>query len=132
MKKVYVLALAAMALAACNNSGKTTTAEQKTAATADTAAVAYKVVPAETKLAWLGKKVTGQHSGSVSVTEGILNVKDGAIQSGNFTIDIKSLKVEDETPADMKQKLTGHLLSPDFFNADSFNTAKFEVTNVTP
>lgn len=61
----------------------------------------------------------------------MLTVADGNITSGSFNIDIASLQVLDLT-GDDKGKLEGHLKSGDFFQADSFPTAKFEITSVAP
>lgn len=133
MKKYLSIMAAAVILAACGNSKeKSTTTDQKDVASADASAKTYKVVTDQTQLNWTGKKVTGQHHGTVTVSGGELSVKDGNIQAGSFTIDMKSIKDVDLTDAEMNQKLTGHLLSPDFFHADSFPTAKFEISSVTP
>jgi len=45
-----------------------------------------------TKLLWLGEKVTGQHTGTIKLQSGWLNWQDNKIVSGEFTIDMKSLK----------------------------------------
>ena len=80
------------------------------------------------EISWLG----GKHNGTFSITEGKISVKDGQVASGNFVIDIKSLKVLDLTDEAMNKKLAGHLLSKDFFEAEKFATGKFEITSVAP
>ena len=39
---------------------------------------------------WLGKKVTGQHNGTIMVKEGSLMTKGDAISGGHFVIDMQS------------------------------------------
>ena len=56
-------------------------------------------------------------------------VKDGNITGGNFVININSLKITDQDTSGVS-KLTAHLLSPDFFDAAKFGTARFEITGV--
>ena len=59
------------------------------------------------------------------------NATDGKVTAGSFTIDIKSLGL-DEKEEMFQTKLKGHLLSPDFFDAEKFGTAKFEISSVEP
>lgn len=115
-------------LAACSDSSKATSSEGEVAK-ASNAAVTYAVEGST--IEWVGKKVTGQHNGSIAVANGEIKVEDNAITAGNFTINMKTIKVLD-TPADNEYniKLTGHLNSPDFFNTDSFPTADFAITKV--
>jgi len=133
MKKIAFFLSAAAFLAACNNSGN---AEK--AATTDTQAVTatqgtpYKI-DSSTTITWTGFKPTGQHEGTFKVSEGSLLVNNNTLSGGSFTIDINSLNNLD-LANDAKQKagLEGHLKSPDFFNAEKYPTAKFEITSVEP
>lgn len=95
-------------------------------------AVKYKVDTANTTVTWKGSKVIGgSHNGTMDVSSGTFAVKDGKLESGNFIIDVKSLKVSD-IPADDEGngKLKGHLLSGDFFDAENHGSAAFSVTGV--
>ncbi len=49
----------------------------------------------------------------------------------SFTIDIKSMDLEQKGGV-FDSKLRPHLMSGDFFDADKFGTAKFEITGVQP
>jgi len=84
------------------------------------------------EVSWVGTKPVGKHNGTFAISEGKISVKDGQVTAGSFTIDMKSLKVVDLTDKDMNAKLAGHLTSADFFDAEKFATAKFEITNVAP
>ena len=81
-----------------------------------------KVNPAASDINWVGKKVTGQHNGSIAIKEGTLQFKKGALIGGNFTIDMTSIKVLD-LQGSSAGKLEGHLKSDDFFGTGSFPTA---------
>jgi hypothetical protein len=80
-----------------------------------------------TKLSWLGEKVTGQHTGTIKLQSGWLDWLDFKIVSGEFVIDMKSLK-----DSESNKMLEGHLKSDDFFSVDKFPTAKLVLTGSSP
>lgn len=89
----------------------------------------YEVSLKQSKVEWVGKKVTGQHNGTVNIKSGSLVVKDGMLKGGEFVMDmttITSLDLEGE----YQQKLNGHLKSADFFGVEKYPEAKFVITNV--
>jgi polyisoprenoid-binding protein YceI len=88
--------------------------------------------PATSKINWVGEKVTGSHSGLVSVTSGHALVKDGKLVGGEFDIGMNSITVTDIKDSKDNAKLTGHLKSDDFFSAEKFPVAKFVITKVEP
>ncbi|MCI0472621.1 MAG: YceI family protein [Ignavibacteria bacterium] len=79
---------------------------------------------------WLGKKVTGQHNGTIKFVKGDFNVDNGKVTGGKFEMDMNSIVVLDLTDAAMNAKLTGHLKSDDFFSSAKFPSSKFEITKV--
>ena len=86
-----------------------------------------------TMIAWRGYKPTGQHFGKIPATEGTLVVEGNTLAGGTFTFDITGLKIEDmEETDDSYGKLWGHLQSADFFDAENYPTATFEITGVEP
>lgn len=93
-------------------------------------AESYKVDKNESSVKWLGKKVTGQHNGTISFSEGTLEVTDGKPVSGVFVIDMNSMVNEDLTDPNWNQKLIGHLKSDDFFGVEKFPTSKLVITSV--
>ena len=114
-------------MTSCNQkSAETSEAEEASIASGQS--IAYAVNVNQSMLNWLGKKVTGQHNGTVNFSEGNLQVEEGKIVSGKFVFDMKSIKVLDLTDAKMNKTLTDHLISPDFFAVDSFPTSSFEIT----
>jgi polyisoprenoid-binding protein YceI len=81
----------------------------------------------KSKLLWLGEKVTGQHTGTINLQSGWINWQDNKIVSGEFSIDMASMK---DTEANAR--LEGHLKSDDFFGVEKFPTAKLVITGSTP
>ncbi len=79
---------------------------------------------------WIGKKVTGQHSGTITIKEGTLNLHDGHLSGGKVVIDMSSITCTDLKPEEGASKLVGHLSSPDFFNTESFATSTLDITAV--
>lgn len=90
-----------------------------------TAAVAQtkKVDIAKSKISWVGKKVTGQHNGEVSLKEGSLVFKGKKLTGGNFTVDMNSINTTDLKAGQGKEKLDGHLKADDFFGTDKYPTS---------
>lgn len=91
-------------------------------------AKAVKVNAAKSEITWLGKKVTGEHSGTISLKSGELNVDDKAIVGGQFVVDMTSIKNTDLTDAEWNGKLVGHLKSDDFFGVEKHPEAKLVIT----
>lgn len=81
------------------------------------------------KVEWMGKKVTGKHNGSIAIKEANLEMTDGKLTGGNFVIDMTTITVEDLS-GEMKGKLEGHLSSDDFFGVANHPTANLILTSV--
>jgi polyisoprenoid-binding protein YceI len=90
------------------------------------------ITPTESSINWVGRKVTGSHSGTVPVKNGEVLIEGNAIKSGNFGIDLSGIKVTDIADPKNNAKLVGHLLSPDFFAASAFPTAQFTIDSAVP
>lgn len=82
------------------------------------------------KIHWLAKKVTGQHEGFISISNGNLSVAKGKVTGGTFTIDMKSIVCTDITDAGYNQKFISHITTGDFFEVEKFPTATFKITKV--
>jgi polyisoprenoid-binding protein YceI len=90
----------------------------------------YVIDTSSSNVDWFGKKVTGEHNGSINIKEGSLEVAGGAIKGGTVVIDMQSIINEDIEDADYKAKLEGHLKSEDFFSVEKFPIAKLVLTDV--
>lgn len=80
----------------------------------------------KTTLSWLGEKVTGQHDGTIKLQSGWLSFKDNKIISGEFLIDMTTIK-----DASGNTRLEGHLKSDDFFGVEKYPVAKLVLTGST-
>ncbi len=133
MKNLFLALTAGLVtLVSCQtapDADQATATEQKEAA--NTTGENYTIDATGSKIGWIGTKTGGQHNGNFVLSDGSFTVSEGNLTGGSFTIDVTSLSVSDLT-GDDKAKLEGHLKSGDFFLADSFPTATFEITSVAP
>ena len=120
-----------LAVAGCDNDpakGKTqaTTAEPVAAAPAPASAVKYAFSNADSKIEFVGAKVTRKHDGSFQTFTGSVNVVDNDPTKSSVTteIDVASVKSDEE-------KLTAHLKTPDLLDVEKFPKAKFTSTSIT-
>ncbi|MEM1215603.1 MAG: YceI family protein [Bacteroidota bacterium] len=132
MKNVLFLALALFLVACGGPEGEKVAAEEAATETAAPAAAKTLAVDTEkSQINWVGAKFTGdQHSGTIGLSDGQLEVQDGKLVGGEFTIDMTSMKNTD-LPVEKQGDLIGHLSNGDFFLVDSFPTATFVITDVT-
>jgi polyisoprenoid-binding protein YceI len=119
-------------LAACGgNQGATSeTGEEGQVAEAATSATTFTLDPAESQLEWVGKKVTGQHNGTVKLADGQLMVEGDQVTAGEFAIDMTTINNLDLEDPETNQKLVGHLRSDDFFAVEAHPSATFAITKV--
>lgn len=134
MKRIFLfLAAGSIAFASCQNAPEADKATATDAVAVDSNAAktgnVYNADLAQSVVEWVGTKPTGKHHGTFKLKDGSINAENGAITGGKFTIDITSLKADDQD-AEGNTKLAGHLASADFFDAAQFPTATFEITNV--
>ena len=90
----------------------------------------YAVDLTSSQVEWKGFKPTGQHNGTLALKSGTLYMKDNTPVGGEFVIDMQSLKVLDIEDPEYNGKLTGHLRSPDFFDVDNHQEARFVITQI--
>lgn len=94
-------------------------------------AINYTVDTKSTTATWVGKKVTGQHSGGISISKGTVTADGKNLTAGNFEFDMNSITCTDLTDKDYNAKLVGHLKGDDFFAVAKNPTAKFVLTKAT-
>jgi len=139
MKKTFITLplLACMVFfTACKSDKKNdTTVKEAAAATEMTQeAVKYKINVDQSTIDWKGSKPTGTHTGTIAIESGVITAKNGTIESGNFLIDMNSIKVTDLKAGEGKENLEAHLKGTaegkedHFFNVEDHPTAYFEVT----
>ena len=136
MKKIFSAAFIAGAimLASC---GETKTETVAPAAPVSPLAgdIKLTVDPAASSAKWKGEMLgIYSHEGTVKMKDGIVQLKDGNVTGGTFTVDLNTMTPSDENykPAEGKSKenLVGHLSSPDFFDVATYPTATFVINSV--
>jgi len=90
-----------------------------------------KVDVSKSTINWVGKKVTGEHSGTVGIKSGTLVFKKNALTGGTFTVDMTTLTSTDLT-GEYLGKLNGHLKSEDFFGTEKFPTSTLVFKTIAP
>jgi polyisoprenoid-binding protein YceI len=107
--------------------GKTqaTTAEPVAAAPAPASAVKYSFSNADSKIEFVGAKVTRKHDGSFQTFTGTVNVVDNDPTKSSVTadIDVASIKTDEE-------KLTGHLKTAELLDVAKYPKATFTSTSI--
>ncbi|HWS59677.1 MAG TPA: YceI family protein [Flavobacterium sp.] len=91
-------------------------------ATISVSAQTKKIDASKSTIEWVGKKVTGQHNGTVNFKDGAIVLKKNKLAGGTFTVDMTSLTATDLS-GEYQGKLNGHLKADDFFGTDKFPTA---------
>ncbi|MEW6161654.1 MAG: YceI family protein [Verrucomicrobiota bacterium] len=84
------------------------------------------VIRAESTIGFVGSKVTGSHTGGFKQFSGQLQVADGKI------VGTPEIKIDMRSTWSDNNRLTGHLKSPDFFDAEQFPVSTFVVTKIEP
>lgn len=84
----------------------------------------FKVDTELSSIDWIGRKVTGQHTGKIKITSGEVLMNGNAVKGGSFLMDMTSITSDSE-------RLTGHLKTDDFFSVEKNPTSKFMITKVT-
>ena len=146
MKKIVLSCAVILALTVASCKNNNANAEQAVEQAADQAAAAVEQAAAvmvsgtytaepSSVVEWVGKKPTGQHTGTIRLQSGSLTVDNGKV-TGDFTIDMNSITVTDITEADGKLDLEAHLKgtgkedgADHFFNVKTYPTGTFKLTS---
>lgn len=94
--------------------------------------VIYPINLNESKMEWIGTKLSTHHHGEVAIKSGELQINDGLLAGGKFSINMTTLVAHDNGSENKNEKLTGHLMSPDFFDVANYPEATFEITGIKP
>ncbi|MCB1139356.1 MAG: YceI family protein [Leptospiraceae bacterium] len=84
---------------------------------------------ADSKISWIGTKLTGQHNGTIKLKSGHILLDGDQIKGGEFVMDMSTIEVHDLT-GENKQKLEKHLRDTDFFEIQKFPESRFVITSV--
>lgn len=80
-------------------------------------------------ITWNGKKVTGDHKGTINFKEGFFIYDNKKIIGGNFTVDMTTLNNTDQTGKE-KLELEKNLKSFNFFNTEDFKTSELTFKSI--
>lgn len=136
MKKLSIIALAGLGLLLASCEKKTeTSATAKEQQVAEKKGDMFAVDAATSVVNWKAFHKGGfaPRWGTLNVSSGELSVTDNQLASGEFVIDMKSIKVDPASVTEKDKKYTdleGHLKNADFFNVEKFPTAEFKITKV--
>lgn len=83
----------------------------------------FKVNTELSSIDWIGRKVTGQHTGKIKIASGEVKMSGKAVKGGSFTMDMTSITSDSE-------RLTGHLKTDDFFSVEKNPVSTFVITKV--
>lgn len=89
-----------------------------------------KIDVAKSGIEWTGKKVTGQHNGTINLQSGALVFKGKVLKGGTFTVDMTTINTTDLSGKG-KESLDGHLKADDFFGVEKHKTATLVFTNIS-
>jgi polyisoprenoid-binding protein YceI len=122
---------AAVALAGCGDVGEApeaaTTAVEADALSDELTFTGTPVPIASTDstVTWIGAKLTGNHLGGFSATDGVVYVDGGEVTGADVRIDMTSIYSDNDD-------LTGHLMSEDFFEVEAYPEARFQTNQIRP
>lgn len=105
---------------------KAKTGEAAQVASPATAGQKYLITPQNSKIEFIGSKVTGKHNGSFENFSGQID-HVGTPENGRVSITIKTDSINTDTP-----DLTKHLKTADFFDVAKYPEATFVSTTIKP
>ena len=76
---------------------------------------------------WIGRKVTGEHTGTLKFSNGWVLMDKKTLVGGKLIFDMTSISNTDIESVEWKQNLEDHLKAEDFFYVDSFPRAILEI-----
>lgn len=97
------------------------------AAPAAAAEEAYVLTPANTKVAFTGQKVGGNHNGSFGKFTGNLHLNPATVELSKVDLEIDTNSLHTDST-----KLDAHLKSGDFFDVEKFPKARFKSVSLKP
>lgn len=126
--KTLTIVLPLLLITACadpaSDKPRAVTNEAAPVAAAPVAAEKYSITPENSKIEFVGSKVTGQHNGSFGKFTGSIDYAGQPEKSRvTITIDTASLTADDP-------KLTAHLKTADFFDVAKYPQATFQSTEI--
>jgi polyisoprenoid-binding protein YceI len=126
MKKLIIL-LTISILASCNLNNSNKEAKEVSLLTASDGV--YNIENETSYVTWTGREVsTSFHYGTIDLASGQFELSDGLISSGEFVVDMTTIKNQDLSSEFAQDRLETHLKSDDFFSVEAYPTAKISIS----
>lgn len=126
----FLLLATILLISACSNPAddkpKAVTGEATTASPQAAAGEKYAITPENSRIEFVGSKVTGSHNGSFKKFSGSIDF-GGQPEKSSVSIMIDTESIETD-----EANLTKHLKTADFFDVEKFPQATFESTEIKP
>ena len=87
----------------------------------------YSVDNKKSKITWTGEKVTGKHTGDISISKGIISLDHGNIAAASFEVDMNTITNNDIESEKYNKMLVDHLNGADFFDVKKYPVASFKM-----
>jgi polyisoprenoid-binding protein YceI len=130
MSRKLIAFVTPLLLLACSNPAadkpRAVTSEAAPAASTSAAGQRYVITPDNSKIEFVGSKVTGSHNGGIEKFEGTVDYA-GQPEKSRVRITLYLDSITTDTP-----DLTKHLKTADFFDVAKFPQATFESTEIKP
>ena len=135
MRKYFAILMLAFAVASASCANPATDKPHATvseaAATPDAPKLAgtetLPITPENSKIEFVGSKVTGSHNGGFKQFSGTIELAKEGIEKSRVTIDINTDSIYTDN-----ERLTGHLKTADFFDVPKHPKANFTSTKIEP
>ena len=126
MKKLLIL-LTILSLVSCNFNSSNKEAKEVSLLTASDGI--YNIENETSYITWTGREVsTSFHYGTIDLTSGQFELSEGLISSGEFVVDMTTIKNQDLPSESAQKRLENHLKSDDFFSVEAYPTAKIFIS----
>lgn len=90
----------------------------------------FQVDTTKSVINWVGKTIANsKHTGTLKMSKGSVILDGNTLTGGEFTFDMKSIKVTD-LPPERAPRLENHLKSDEFFDVEKFPQGSFKITKV--
>jgi polyisoprenoid-binding protein YceI/rhodanese-related sulfurtransferase len=86
----------------------------------------------KSRVEWIGRSLTGMHTGTVKLRRGEIEVRASQPVRASFTLDMRSIEDTDIGDAPLREMLVHHLKSDDFFDVEKFPESEFRLTKIEP
>lgn len=90
----------------------------------------YTVDPIASKIIWKARRVAYGHEGTLQIKQGKFTVLNKTITTGEFIIDMNTIKNLDLVDVKMNNKLVGHLKSRAFFYIKKYLESSLKITSI--